>query len=177
MSDRKPPPVVAALRRVEGVLNAVLARLTVGLLLLSALLAGLGVALRYFAGISYDVMEELCRVAIVYASLLYLGPMITRNAHLNMSFVTDMLSDRVNRYFDLLLYIAITALLVWAANIAWKWDMSLKMIGMTTMSGVIPAWLPGGALPAGLAVAVFYSGLRVVYRLAGVDIHTAGAAE
>lgn len=166
-----------AIRRREEVLNRLLAAVAVSLLCFSAALAALGVALRYFAGNSYDLLEELCRIAIVYASLLYVGPLITRNAHLTMSFVTDQLSAGGKRYFDLVLYTGVTLLIGWLLMAAWRWEMSIKSMGMQTMSSAMEAWIPSAALPLGLALALFYSALRVLYRIGGVEIDATGDAE
>lgn len=169
--------VIGGLQRAEAILNRALSGIVVSLLCLSAFLAASGVALRYFAGASYDLMEELCRIAIVYASFLYVGPMIIRNAHLRMSFVTDLISTRANRYFDLVLHAGITLLIAWLLVAAWRWEMSIKAMGMQTMSGDMAAWIPSAALPIGLAIALFYSALRVIYRAAGIEIETSGDAE
>lgn len=174
---RQPAGWAEAIRRKEEVLNRFIAVVAVSLLCFSAALAALGVALRYFADSSYDLLEELCRIAIVYASLLYVGPLITRNAHLTMSFVTDQLSASGKRFFDLILYIGVTLLIGWLLIAAWRWELSIKAMGMQTMSGAMEAWIPSAALPLGLALALLYSVLRVLYRLGGVEIGAAGEAE
>ncbi len=166
-----------AIRRKEEVLNRVIAAIAVSLLCFSAALAALGVALRYFADSSYDLLEELCRIAIVYASLLYVGPLITRNAHLTMSFVTDQLSASGKRFFDLILYIGVTLLVGWLLMAALRWELSIKVMGMQTMSGAMEAWMPSAALPLGLAIALLYSVLRVLYRIGGLEIDVMGEAE
>ena len=177
MTLRRPAGWAEAIRRKEMVFSRFIAAVAVSLLCFSAALAALGVALRYFAGSSYDLLEELCRIAVVYASLLYVGPLIARNAHLTMSFVTDQLTASGKRYFDLILYIGVTLLIGWLLMAAWFWEMSIKAMGMQTMSGAMQAWIPSAALPLGLAVALFYSALRVLYRLGGVEIDTPGEAE
>lgn len=168
---------IGAILRAEAMLNRLLGGVVVTLLSFSAFVAALGVALRYFAGSSYDLLEELCRIAIVYASFLYIGPMITRNAHLTMSFVTDALSRTARRWFDLCLYAGMTALIAWLLVAAWRWEMAIKMMGMRSMSGDMEAWIPSAALPVGLAIALLYSALRVLYRIAGVEIETSGEVE
>ena len=177
MAVRQPAGWAEAIRRWEEVFNRVIAAVAVSLLCFSAALAALGVVLRYLAGSSYDLLEELCRISIVYASLLYVGPLITRNAHLTMSFVTDQLSASGKRSFDLMLYIGVTLLIGWLLMAAWRWEMSIKAMGMQTMSGAMEAWIPSAALPMGLALALLYSVLRVLYRIGGVEIDAAGEAE
>ncbi len=176
-SSRALVGVVGRIKLCERTLNRVLAGISVGLLCFSTSLAALGVGLRYFAGTSYDLLEELCRIAIVYASFLYLGPLITRNAHLTMSFVTDQLSPSSRRFFDLVLYVGMTLLIGWLLVAAWRWEISINIMGMRTMSGGMEAWIPSAALPLGLAVALLYSALRVIYRAAGVELETSGEAE
>lgn len=173
--NEPPAAPVRSLLRLEAGLNRVLSWIVVFLLCFSTAGAFLGVLMRYFAGSSFDILEELCLMAVVYASLLYFGPLITRNAHLTMAFVTDNLSSTVNRWFDFGLYVLMTALFAWLLKGAWNWELSLKTMGLTTMSGEMKAWIPSAALPLGLAIALFYSALRAVYRLAGVQITTEGA--
>lgn len=177
MAARRPARWAEAIRRKEKAFSRLLGAVAVSLLCFSAALAALGVALRYFADSSYDLLEELCRIAIVYASLLYIGPLITRNAHLTMSFVTDLLSESGKRTFDLILYVGITVLIGWLLMAAWRWELSIEAMGMQTMSGAMQAWIPSAALPLGLAVALLYSALRVLYRIGGVEIDAAGETE
>lgn len=161
--------LASGVRRVEQRLNQVLAVIVVALMCLSAALAFVSVVLRYAFGSSFGIGEELCRFAIVYATLLYFGPLITRNAHLTMSIVTDMMPPRVARMFDLGLHVLIAALLVWLFQAAWAWEAGLYAMGLTTMSGEMKAWVPSAALPVGVALALVYAVMRVVYRAAGLD--------
>lgn len=176
MSDTHPAPV-RGLMRFEAGLNRLLLWIAVTLLCFSTGGAFLGVLMRYFAGSSFVILEELCLMAVVYASLLYFGPLITRNAHLTMAFLTDNMSPQVNRWFDLGMYVLMTVLLAWLLRAAFGWEMSLKSMGLTTMSGDMQAWVPSAALPIGLVIALFYSVLRVIYRLADVNISTLGVEE
>ena len=173
-------PATAALRRLMGFeagLTRLLTVIVVFLLCFSTGGAFFGVLSRYFFNTSYDFLEELCLMAVVYASLLYFGPLISRNAHLTMAFLTDRLTPTALRWYDMVLYIAMSLLLLWMLRVAWTWEMSLMKMGLTTMSGQLQAWVPSAALPAGLAIALFYAVLRVIYRLAGVPLITAGADE
>ncbi|WP_323040170.1 TRAP transporter small permease [Gemmobacter sp.] len=176
MNDTLSAPV-RGLIRIEAGLNRLLLWIAVALLCFSTGGAFLGVLMRYFVGSSFAILEELCLMAVVYASLLYFGPLITRNAHLTMAFLTDNMTPRVNRWFDMGMYVLMTVLLAWLLRAAFGWEMSLKAMGLTTMSGDMQAWVPSVALPIGLAIALFYSVLRVIYRIADVQISTLGVEE
>ncbi|HWK68448.1 MAG TPA: TRAP transporter small permease subunit [Rhizobiaceae bacterium] len=169
--------LVGSLQRAEHLVNRVLAWLSFSLLCVSAALAFLGVLSRYFFGASHDLLEEICRFSIVYAAFFYFGPLITRNAHLTMAFLTDHLPPQANRIFDLFLYVCMSALLFWLLVASWQWEASLMAMGMRTMSGQMAAWIPSLALPAGVAIALVYSILRVIYRIANLPIASSGEAE
>lgn len=170
MSDRRDTGIVAGLRAVETLLNRVLAGVTVTLLTLSVVLASVSVVLRYLFGSSWAIIEELCRFFIVYSALLYFGPLITRNAHLAMSILTDMLPPRLYRGFDLVMHLLLAMLLAGLFTAAWQWESGLVVMGLTTMSGDMKAWIPSAALPLGVGIALVYAVLRVIYRAAGVPL-------
>lgn len=177
MSDRPETGLIADLRAVETLLNRVLAGVAVTLLTLSVLLAFVSVVLRYVFGSSWSIIEELCRFFIVYATLLYFGPLITRNAHLTMSIVTDMMPKRVYRFFDLGLHVLLVVLLAGLFWAAWQWEAGLYAMGLTTMSGEMKAWVPSAALPVGVGIALFYAVLRVAYRVADAPLSLAGGVK
>lgn len=178
MNDRPDTGLIAGLRAAEHALNRVLAGITVTLLTLSVVLAFVSVVLRYVFGSSWSIIEELCRFFIVYATLLYFGPLITRNAHLTMSIVTDLLPPHVFRLFDMVLHILLVVLLAGLFWAAWQWESGLIAMGLTTMSGEMQAWIPSAALPLGVGLALVYALLRVAYRAAGVPLtQAAGMGE
>ena len=166
---------VGAVRRIETVLNRVLAVIAGCLIWASALLAFASVVLRYLFGSSYGIVEELCRFSIVYAVLLYFGPLITRNAHLAMTVLTDLLPPRAHRWFDLVLSVLMAMLLAALLLAAWDWEAGLYAMGLATMSGEMKAWIPSAALPAGMALALLFTLFRVVYRIAGVPLNAVEA--
>lgn len=172
MSRNSIQRVAFRLQNAEARLNLVLSWVVVLLICASASLAIGSVVMRYLWGTSYNIAEELCRFSVVYATMLYFGPLITRNSHLTMSLLTDTMTPRVFRWFDLVLYSFITLLLVWLLDAAWKWEQGLVSMGLTTMSGEMKAWIPSAALPSGLALALLYSILRVLYRIADIPLHS-----
>ncbi|MBC7139142.1 MAG: TRAP transporter small permease subunit [Defluviimonas sp.] len=173
MTDRPDTGLVAGLRTVEILVNRLLAGITAALLTASVLLAFVSVVLRYAFGSSWSIIEELCRFFIVYSALLYFGPLITRNAHLTMSIVTDQLPPRIYRLFDLGMHLLLVLLLAGLFRAAWQWEAGLFTMGLTTMSGEMKAWLPSAALPVGVGIALFYALLRVAYRAADVPLNAA----
>lgn len=166
-----------SIQRLEHAANRLLKALVIVLVCVSTVLACLSVVLRYGFATSFDLVEELCRYSIVYAVMLSFGPLITRNAHLAMSLLTDRMSPATLRYFDLIMHALVTALLLVVFVGAFQWEASLYDMGLQTMSGVMSAWLPSAALPLGLLIATFYSALRTFYRVAGIPIGVTGAKE
>lgn len=167
---------IAVVRKIETILNTVLNAIAVTLMWTSATLAFVSVVLRYLFGSSYGIVEELCRFSIVYAVLLYFGPLITRNSHLAMTIMTDFLPERLHRYFDLVITIFLALLLSALLRAAWSWEAGLYAMELTTMSGEMKAWIPSAALPAGIALALLYTLFRMIYRIAGVPLNAAEAS-
>ena len=163
------PAFVRALRRGEAMLTSAMRVIVIALILFSTGLALLGVVLRYGFGISYELLEELCRYFIVYAALLYFGPLVTRNAHLSMSILPDMLSDTLRRYLDVLVQGLVSCLLIALAISAVQWELGLFNIGLRTMSGELKAYIPSAALPVGVSLACLYTILRTIYSAFGID--------
>ena len=160
------------LQRGEMHLNRIL-RITVGLLILSSALLAFGsVIMRYSFGISYGLVEELCRYIIVYAVMLYFGPLITRNAHLTMSLLPDMLSITWRRRLDLGLHVLLSLLLLALTVAALQWEYGLYGMNLLTMSGDLRAYVPSAALPLGVGLALVYAVMRVIYRVSGVPLNT-----
>lgn len=165
------------IQEIELLVSNILSTIAIILICVSSFLACLSVILRYGFSISYSVMEEICRYAIVYAVMLYFGPLITRNSHLTMSLFTDMLKPSVLRYFDLALYVFLTILLFVVLIGALEWEHNLYSMGLQTMSGFMKAWLPSAALPIGLFIATCYSALRVYYRYVDLPLINMGVSE
>ncbi len=163
------PTFVFVLRRMEAILTRALRAIVIVLILLSTGLALLGVVLRYGFGISYDLLAELARYFIVYAVLLYFGPLVTRNAHLSMSILPDMLSNRLRRYLDVLVQGLVSCLLMALSISAIQWELGLFDMGLRTMSGEMKAYIPSAALPVGVSIACLYTLLRTVYSAVGID--------
>jgi len=168
---------VGVVRRIETNLNSVLKGIAVTLMWVSASLAFASVVLRYLFGSSYGIVEELCRFSIVYAVLLYFGPLITRNAHLAMTIVTDLLPPWLYRYFDLIMTVLLALLLAVLLRAAWSWEAGLFSMNLDTMSGELKAWIPSAALPVGIALALIYTLFRLIYRIAGAPLNVTEASE
>lgn len=163
-------------RQIESGLNRGLKVAAVALLGTSAALAFLSVVMRYIFGSSYAIVEELCRFTIVYAVLLYFGPLITRNAHLRMTILTDILSGRAQRIMDILMSILMLALFIALLIAALQWETGLYGMGMTTMSGEMKAWVPSAALPVGVGLGLLYTLFRLIYLCAGESGSATGVA-
>jgi len=169
--------IVGVVRRIEAILNWILTGIAVTLMWISASLAFASVVLRYLFGSSYGIVEELCRFSIVYAVLLYFGPLITRNVHLAMTIVTDRMPTWLHRYFDLIMTVFLALLMAVLLRAAWSWEAGLYAMNLDTMSGELKAWIPSAALPAGMAIALLYTLFRLIYRIAGAPLNAAEAAD
>ncbi|KAA8606721.1 hypothetical protein AL036_13405 [Salipiger aestuarii] len=177
LSLREEAGFVGVVRRIEATLNTVLKGIAVTLMWISASLAFISVVLRYLFGSSYGIVEELCRFSIVYAVLLYFGPLITRNAHLAMTIVTDLMPAWFHRYFDLVMTVLLALLLAVLLRAAWGWEAGLYAMNLDTMSGELKAWIPSAALPVGIALALLYTVFRVIYRIAGAPLNANEVSE
>jgi len=166
------PAFVRSLRAFEGVLNRAILPIVVALIIASTALALAGVVLRYGFGVSYVLIEEICRYCIVYAVLLYFGPLVTRDAHLSMSILPDVISVRGRRILDTVTYVVLSGLLAVLTVAAIQWEQGLYNMGLLTMSGELRAYIPSAALPIGIGLACFYTVLRTVYSAFGASPNT-----
>ena len=58
---------------------------------ISVIGAVVNVFLRYVLGMSYQVIEEICRYAIIYGAFLYVGRLIIKGEHLKMDILQGVL--------------------------------------------------------------------------------------
>lgn len=175
MNDVMTPRKNGAVRTIETVeplLTRAISAITVTLLGASAILAFVSVVLRYAFDSSYALVEEMCRFCIVYAVLLYFGPLIMRNAHLRMTILTDALQGRAARAMNILLTVILFLLLCVMLYASIQWERGLINMGFTTMSGEMKAWVPSAALPIGVGIGLLYALFRLVHLFQGDDLPT-----
>lgn len=60
-------------------------------LIISVLLAFLGVILRYIYGLSYEILAEISTYSVVYGVFIYLAPLIKQSEHIKMDILHEML--------------------------------------------------------------------------------------
>lgn len=131
-------------------------------LILSVVLAFVGVVLRYQFGISYQIMEEICRYAIVYGVFAYIGPLIKKNEHIKMSLLEDRLAGKSKHLVDvvigIILFIAF-AILFYAGVI---WMSSIYNMELMTLSGEMLMVIPAFSIVAGMLFGCIYALLQLI---------------
>ena len=123
------------------------------------------VFLRYVLDLSYQVIEEICRYAIIYGAFLYVGPLIIKGEHLKMDFLQSILKGKTKaaiHLFNSFLVFASFVFLAWASIV---WTMSLLSIKVTTVSGVMLMFYPALAIPIGMILGALYSLLQIIYYI------------
>lgn len=134
-------------------------------LIISASLSIFAVIMRYFFGLSYEIVEELCRYSILYGVFAYVGPMIKKNEHIKMDLMDNLLKGRVKETNDLIISIFITiayAFLFWAG---FQWVSSLYQMGIKTSSGAMLMVVPAFSIPLGAFLSCIYSIQLVIINI------------
>ena len=63
-------------------------------IVISVALAFINVILRYFYGISYELLIEISTYSIVYGVFAYVGPLIKQDEHIKMNILREFFQDR-----------------------------------------------------------------------------------
>lgn len=142
-------------------LDKLLGIIAVACLLISVGLAFLGVILRYQLGVSYQIMEEVCRYAIVYAVFIYMGPLIKKNEHIKMTFLDEKLVGKSLLIKDLLISSILFISLVTLSYASVVWISSLYEMRLNTLSGEMLMAIPAFAILLGMFLSAFYAALEV----------------
>ncbi len=131
-------------------------------LIISVVLAFAGVILRYQFGISYQLLEEICRYAIVYGVFAYVGPLIKKNEHIKMSLLEDRLSRKSKYLVEFLIGIIlfIAFVILFYAGIIWM--SSIYNMNLMTLSGEMLMVIPAFAIVAGMLFGCVYALLQML---------------
>lgn len=143
-------------------LDKILSILAVACLLISVALAFLGVILRYQFGVSYQILEEICRYAIVYAVFIYMGPLIKKDEHIKMTFLDEKLGGKSLLIKDLLISSVLFISLVILSYASIIWVSSLYEMKLNTLSGEMLMAIPALAILVGMILSAFYAALEIV---------------
>lgn len=147
-------------------LDKVLSILAVTCLIVSVGLAFIGVILRYQFGVSYQLLEEICRYAIVYGVFIYIGPLIKKDEHIKMTFLDEKLSVKSKLRKDLLLSIIMFISLVILSYASVIWVSSLYEMKLNTLSGEMLMAIPALAILIGMMLSTVYAALEIIKDVA-----------
>lgn len=161
----------------ERTLTRILNFLAIVFICLSTTLACVSVILRFGFSLSFDLVEEICRYLVVGSVLLLFGPLVISNAHLAMNLISDRLPTKWRRALDIVLFLLSAVVLMIALVGSCDWVLGLYDMGLQSMSGIIPSWLPSTTLPLGIGLAIVYALLGVIYTCAGVRMQSPGVKE
>lgn len=134
-------------------------------LIISVSLAIFGVAMRYFFGISYGMVEEICRYTIIYGVFAYIGPLIKINEHIKMDLMDDLLKGKGKISNDLIISILLTiayAFLFWTGL---QWVSSLYQINLMTSSGTMLMAIPTISVPIGMLFGCIFSIQQIILNI------------
>ncbi|RST71830.1 TRAP transporter small permease subunit [Siminovitchia acidinfaciens] len=131
-------------------------------LILSVVLAFVGVVLRYQFGISYQILEEICRYAIVYGVFAYIGPLIKKNEHIKMSLLEDRLAGKSKHLVDFVIGIIqfIAFVILFYAGVIWM--SSIYSMELMTLSGEMLMVIPAFSIVAGMFFGCVYALLQLI---------------
>ncbi|MBM4761824.1 TRAP transporter small permease subunit [Bacillus sp. B15-48] len=129
---------------------------------ISVIGAVINVFLRYVLDMSYQIIEEICRYAIIYGAFLYVGPLIKKGEHLKMDILQGILKGKSKLTNQLIISILLLAAFVYLSWSSIAWTMSLFSLKVTTVSGIMLMFIPALAIPIGMILGAFYSLLQLI---------------
>ncbi|MCW5656801.1 MAG: TRAP transporter small permease [Burkholderiaceae bacterium] len=156
--------LVDASNRASAALARVIDGFGIAMLSISAGITFLTVIMRYGFGYSEQILEEIARYTVVYACLVYVGPLQARHQHIAVDVISSRFAPSAKRAWQFLLgvlFLAITAI-VFASG--WLWVRDLHGYNMMVIGGTMPAWIPSLSVPLGMGLAVLFA-LAEVLRL------------
>jgi C4-dicarboxylate transporter DctQ subunit len=157
-----------ALTAAAGRASAALGRFIDGFgILMLAISAGItfvAVVMRYGFGKSDQLAEEIARYTIVYACLMYVGPLQMRGQHIAVDVISSRFPPPAKRAWQFAIGVLFLAIVSCVFAAGWIWVADLRQSGMTVIGGTMPAWVPSLSVPLGMGLAVLF-GLSEVLRL------------
>lgn len=133
------------------------------------LLVNIGVFTRYFLGISYQWVDEVCRYLDIFIVLLMAAPLMWRGSHIKVDLFIAMMPERITRYVGTFNDVIMTALCTYITYYGIMWVKGTFASGMRTASSVFYVWQANLVVPVGMAAATFIGVVIVIYRIIGIS--------
>ncbi|WP_216829869.1 TRAP transporter small permease [Alkalihalobacterium elongatum] len=131
-------------------------------LIISVAGAVISVFSRYLLGMSFQVIEEICRYAIIYGAFAYIGPLVKRKEHLKMDILQGLLKNKVKKSNELLISVILFASFGFLCLSSIMWTISLLNMQVKTASGIMLMFIPALAIPIGMLLGCIYSFLQIL---------------
>ena len=157
----KAAKVFRGVDRFLGVIDPAIVALGLTALMASAGLLFLGVILRYYFSQTIGTFEELAVNLVVWAVMLFGGPVLKRGSHVGMGFLAEKLDVKKRAVQQLIIHLFllfICGILIWKGL---EIVQILYQIGKTTQSGDLKMWYLTLPVPAGCT-------LYGIYGVAGI---------
>ncbi|MEI3610709.1 TRAP transporter small permease [Pseudogracilibacillus sp. SO10305] len=135
-------------------------------IVISVALAFINVILRYFYGISYELLIEISTYSIVYGVFAYVGPLIKQDEHIKMNILREFFQDRkfIN-YIDIFISFLMLCIFTYLFYGGILWSSSLLEMGSKTLSGEMLLFIPALAVVAGMVIGLIYSLLQMIKEI------------
>ena len=131
-------------------------------LIISVIGAMISVIFRYFLNTSFQILEEICRYAIVYGVFAYIAPLIKQKAHLKMDVLSNVFKGKLKysiNLFNSIFLFGVFAFLLWSSV---NWTLSLLDMKIMTVTGTMLLFIPTIAVPIGMFLGCLYSLIQIV---------------
>ncbi|WP_458413483.1 TRAP transporter small permease [Schinkia sp. CFF1] len=129
---------------------------------ISVLGAVVNVFLRYVMDMSYQLIEEICRYAIIYGVFAYIGPLIKKGDHLKMDILQGLLKGKRKFVNEIFISILLFASFVFLFRSSFIWTASLLSMKVMTVSGIMLMYIPTLAIPIGMFLGCLYSAFQLI---------------
>lgn len=161
-------PGVAGFSKFLDLVNKVLLHISMGALVVTALVLTYAVVSRYFFHVATDWQDEASVFMLVGATFLCCAYVQSYRGHIGIEALASLLSPRVNAVRLLIVDIAS---FLFCAFFAWKsWTLLHEAVvdGQTTTSTFAPPlWIPYGMMALGISLLALQILVQIAARLTG----------
>lgn len=128
---------------------------------LATFLVFLGTLTRYFSGLSYEWVSELCRYSVIMAAFFLSGPLLYNKGNVALDVITgNVKNKKVKTVLDIIYYVSsmIVVIVMFVVSIM----LFVNSKGQLTYSLVFPVRFPYILLPIGMFFSIIFITLKFI---------------
>lgn len=133
-------------------------------LAIATILVLLGTLARYFAGISYEWVSEICRYCVIMAAFFLSGPLLYNRDNVALDAITNAIKNpKAKMVVNSVIYY-LSSLIVVVVMLVASIILFIDSKGQVTYSFVFPVRIPYSLLPVGMTISIISIILKFILR-------------